>query len=121
MPKGPANKIGDEAEQAALRYLEQRGLRLITRNYRCPRGEIDLIMADGNQLAFIEVRYRKSSLFGSAAESVTITKQRRIAAAASHYLVTQGGNKSCRFDVVALEGDHKDRIEWIQNAFQTET
>ncbi len=121
MPKGSAANRGEAAEQAALHYLQQQGLRLIARNYRCRQGEIDLIMADGNQLAFIEVRYRKSSLFGSAAESVTITKQRRIAAAASHYLVTSGQNMSCRFDVVALSGDQGEKIEWIQNAFQTET
>lgn len=121
MPKGPANKKGEAAEQAALKYLQQQGLRLITRNYRCRQGEIDLIMADGNQLAFIEVRYRKNSLFGSAAESVTTAKQRRIIAAASHYLTSSGKNMNCRFDVVALSGDQGGKFEWIQNAFQTET
>ena len=121
MPQGAANRKGEEAEQAALHYLEQQGLRLIARNYRCPRGEIDLIMMDGNQLAFIEVRYRKSSRFGSAAESVTLAKQQRIASAAAHYLVSRKENRSCRFDVVAMAGDHKNGIEWIQNAFQVET
>jgi putative endonuclease len=121
VPKGPAANRGEEAEQAALHYLEKQGLSLITRNYRCRQGEIDLIMTDGNQLAFIEVRYRKNSLFGSAAESVTTSKQRRIAAAASHYLISHGDNRSCRFDVVAIAGDHRNGIEWIQNAFQTET
>ncbi len=121
MPKGPAANRGEEAEQAALHYLEQQGLRLISRNYRCRQGEIDLIMAHGNQLAFIEVRYRKNSLFGSAAESVTPAKQRRIIAAASHYLISHGENRNCRFDVVAIAGDHRNEIEWIQNAFQIET
>ncbi|MCP3669207.1 MAG: YraN family protein, partial [Gammaproteobacteria bacterium] len=51
-------KIGTEAEDLALEYLKQQGLTLLNRNYHCRRGEIDLIMQDGNFLVFVEVRYR---------------------------------------------------------------
>ncbi|MCW9022255.1 MAG: YraN family protein, partial [Sedimenticola sp.] len=79
-------KKGNEAEQLAQRYLEQRGLRTLERNYRCKMGEIDIIMKDQDSLVFVEVRYRKQNAFGSAAESVTTTKQKKIIRAAYHYL-----------------------------------
>lgn len=111
---GPA--IGGAKEDAALRYLEDRGLKLESRNYRCRQGEIDLIMRDGGCLAFVEVRYRKNARFGSAAESVTATKQRRIIVAAQHYLQRHPTRLDCRFDVLAMTG--ADDIQWLKNAFQ---
>ena len=51
---------GDQAENLALDYLKQAGLKLIERNYRCRLGEIDLVMQDGDDLVFIEVRYRNT-------------------------------------------------------------
>ena len=109
---------GDEAEQMACRYLEGQGLVLRERNYRCRRGEIDLIMQAGNQLVFVEVRYRKNSRYGSAAESITATKQARIINAASHYLQRLPGEPGCRFDVVAISGNRGERINWIPDAFR---
>ena len=88
---------------------------MVTRNYRCRRGEIDLVMRDGDTLAFVEVRYRKSDKFGSPAESVTLTKQRRIIQAARHYLQRHPSALDCRFDVLALTGD--EQVEWLKNAF----
>ncbi len=107
---------GREAEQAACDYLQQHGLRLIERNYRCPPGEIDLIMESGNCMVFVEVRYRNNALFGSAAESVDRRKQRKLIAAAKHYLqrYKQRAKQPARFDIIAIDsGD----IEWIENAF----
>ena len=84
-------QIGDAAEDAALHYLQQRGLRLLARNYRTPGrggGEIDLIMhAPDGTCVFVEVRQRKSASHGGAAASVTNTKQRRLVFAAQHYLL----------------------------------
>jgi putative endonuclease len=120
----PGNTIGAEAEDQALLFLQQRGLILSQRNYRCRRGEIDLIMRDGNALVFIEVRYRKNPLCGSAAESITRPKQLRIQAAAAHYLQKARGNNElpCRFDVVAITGtgSRYQDIQWIKNAFQAD-
>jgi putative endonuclease len=112
---GPA--IGERKEQLAERYLHAQGLRLLTRNYRCSLGEIDLIMQHGDCLVFVEVRYRKSDRFGSAAASVTPSKQRRIILTAQHYLQRHPTRQDCRFDVLAISGS--DTIEWIENAFQT--
>ena len=71
----PSRPGGAEAEDLACAWLQARGLRLLERNYRSRRGEIDLIMQDGEQLVFVEVRYRASNRYGSAAESITSAKQ----------------------------------------------
>jgi putative endonuclease len=109
---------GAEAEQQALDYLNRRGLKLVTRNYRCKAGEIDLIMRDRDALVFVEVRYRQSSDFGSALESVTPSKQRKLLAAANLYLQKTDTDQPCRFDVVALNGSGHPRMTWIKDAIQ---
>lgn len=116
---GTTRHKGNLAEDRALRFLQQAGLRLVTRNYRTPGrggGEIDLIMceADGS-LVFVEVRSRRATLHGGAAASVGHVKQRRIVFAARHYLSRLPGLPGCRFDVVALDSD---RIEWLRAAFE---
>jgi putative endonuclease len=111
-------QTGDVAEDAALRHLQQAGLRLLLRNYRTPGrggGEIDLIMrASDGTLVFVEVRQRKNASHGGAAASVGCVKQRRIIFAARHYLLRFVQPPPCRFDVVLLQGE---RIEWLQAAF----
>jgi putative endonuclease len=111
-------EAGLEAENAALRYLQERGLKLILRNYRCRSGELDLVMLDGKTLVLIEVRYRSSERYGGAAASVTYRKQRRIINAARHLWVSRSELRRfpARFDVIAL-GALDDRVEWIRDAF----
>ena len=112
---------GAKAEKAAQQHLQQQGLQHLENNYRCRTGEIDLIMQDGKTLVFVEVRYRKSTRFGSPAESVTATKQQRIISTANHYLQSRQGKKlpPCRFDMVAIAGKELQNIQWIKDAFQT--
>lgn len=109
---------GAAAENAALEYLQGRGLALVGRNFKTPGrggGEIDLIMrARDGTLIFVEVRARRSAAAGGAAASVTAAKQRRITLAAQHYLQRYSTPPPCRFDVLAIEGG---RIDWIQGAF----
>lgn len=112
---------GAQAERLARQFLEARGLCWQAANFRTRRGEIDLIMRDNHVLVFVEVRSRRSSRFGSAAESITYQKIRRLQAAASAYLQSRRLYNSavCRFDVVAVEtrGGEPPHIEWIKNAF----
>mgnify|MGYP001814174918 CR=1 FL=1 len=108
-------RIGHHAESLACGYLKRRGLRLLSRNFRCRRGEIDLIMQDGAQLVFVEVRYRSRGDFGSALESVTPGKQRKLITTAQHYLQRSGKTPACRFDVVGMGPDRQ--MHWIKNAF----
>jgi putative endonuclease len=110
---------GAQAEALACAHLERAGLKPVARNYRCPQGEIDLIMDDRDTLVFVEVRYRRSDAFGTPAETVDRRKQARLQAAAGHYLLTHSADRACRFDVVAVSGDDM-RIEWLRNAFGAE-
>ena len=116
---GPAavttRAIGTDKERLAENFLRDRELSLVARNHRCRHGEIDLIMRQDEILVFVEVRYRRSNRFGTAAETIGIRKQRRLIAAASHYLQRHPTRMPCRFDVVAIGPN--DQIEWIQNAF----
>ncbi|NVK38683.1 MAG: YraN family protein [Gammaproteobacteria bacterium] len=110
---------GEVFEQLALSYLKQQGLTFISQNVNFKGGEIDLIMSDDTRLVFVEVRYRKNRQFGGAAASVGTQKQQRLVKAAQLYLQKHYGNSppSCRFDVVAIEGDEPDyQINWLKNA-----
>lgn len=107
---------GALAEDAAAEFLSARGLRVVTRNYRCRFGEIDLIMREAATLVFVEVRYRRSRTFGGASESITAAKREKLLRAAKHYLSACNEFPACRFDVVLLSGDTHE-IEWIANAF----
>lgn len=111
---------GDYAETLAARYLVRRGLELLVRNFHCRRGEIDLVMRDGDKLVFVEVRYRRRTGFGHAAETVSRNKQQRIIQCARYYLTMhQGWNTAARFDVVAIEGRLDNcTVEWIADAFR---
>lgn len=116
--KATTKKVGDAAEDAACEYLQDQGMRLVTRNYRTPGrggGEIDIIArAPDGTLVFIEVRKRASARHGGAAASVGFVKQRRIVFAARHYLLQLQTTPPCRFDVVAVE---PHGVEWLQAAF----
>jgi putative endonuclease len=110
----PAQAAGGEGEDRAARFLARHGLQLLARNYRTRLGEIDLIARDGATLVFVEVRLRKDARFGGALESITMRKQRRIAAAARQYLMRIPRVPPCRFDVVCIEGEE---ATWIRGAF----
>ena len=115
--------IGQAAEDFACHYLQDQGLLLIERNYRCKRGEIDLVMRDASSVVFVEVRYRRNIRFGSGAESVNRHKQAKLIATALHYLQSNkaAAKSPARFDVISitLQGvpGHAAEIQWIKNAF----
>ena len=116
---GPTSKArGDAGEDEALAYLQERGLRLLQRNYRTPGrggGEIDLIMeATDGTVVFVEVRRRSRTDFGGAAASIGHQKQRRIIFAARHYLLQWRQLPPARFDVVSIEAHGP---QWLQGAF----
>lgn len=110
--------VGARHERMAEVFLRSRGLRLVARNHRCRLGELDLVMRDRDTLVFVEVRYRSSTRFGTPAETVSYHKQRRLTAAAGHFLQGHPSMLPCRFDVVAI--GNNDRIQWIKNAFSAE-
>ncbi len=106
---------GESAEEQAHTFLIDKGLKPVSRNFRCKQGELDLIMTDRQTLVIVEVRFRKTDKYGSAVESITRAKQSRIIAATHIYLSSQKTDRPIRFDVVAISGN--GNIDWIQNAF----
>ncbi len=115
---------GDQAEAAAEQWLVRKGLALVTRNYRCRQGEIDLVMQDQDTLVFVEVRWRQNRSHGGALASVDHHKQHRLIQAARHFLAKHPAHQQrpCRFDVIGMEPDNNGSVsyQWIQNAFYSE-
>ncbi|HEY6094918.1 MAG TPA: YraN family protein [Gallionellaceae bacterium] len=108
---------GAQAEQLAAQYLQQHGLRLLQRNYRCRYGEIDLICQHDDALVFVEVRLRSNAAFGGAAASIDARKQAKLLRSAQHYLSTLPRTPPCRFDAILLQSADIHSIEWVKNAF----
>ncbi|WP_058511736.1 YraN family protein [Legionella steelei] len=109
---------GRIAEEKALAYLKKQGLKLMTQNYSCRLGEIDLIMRDQEELVFIEVRSRVSAQFGGGIASVTYAKKQKILKTATYYLLKHKkyDQFALRFDVVSIDGTSAT-INWIKDAF----
>jgi putative endonuclease len=115
--------VGRAAERLARELLESRGLHAIAENYRCPWGEIDLIMRDDAFVVFVEVRYRRGSAWGSPLETVDARKQARIVRSALHFLSRHPAlaHNAQRFDVISVAPgkDGGAALDWIKNAFQS--
>lgn len=98
--------VGTKYEQAVGYYLQQHGYEILQYNYRCPKGEIDLIAKDGDTLVFCEVKYRKGYAYGNPLEAVGAKKQRRIYQSALFYLMVHRLEQiPCRFDVIGVLGE----------------
>ncbi|NDF03585.1 MAG: YraN family protein [Betaproteobacteria bacterium] len=113
----PSHKqtLGYDAETKALHYLQRQGLRCLARNVRFRAGELDLIMAEGSVVVFVEVRSRSGPGFGGARESITLQKRRRTARAAQIWMSRFANHPPvCRFDAVLIEAG---KLEWIRHAF----
>lgn len=119
--KPSSKQIGDNGELIAKRYLLAQGLEIVTQNFNCRLGEIDIIAKSADCFIFIEVKFRHQNQFGGAISAVSATKQEKIKKSARIYLQQQQLNEyntACRFDVIALDGDRKQpQITWVTNAF----
>lgn len=112
---------GEQAETQITQHLQQQGLRIIQRNYRCRGGEIDIIALHNETLVFIEVRLRNNPRYGDGLASVDRRKQQRLAHAAAHFLQSskRWGNYPCRFDVIAVQTRQSESMTptWVKAAF----
>lgn len=122
MAESPSQSVGRDTERLAEAHLTSRGLQTVTRNYRCRRGEIDLIMLDGPTLVFVEVRYRKANCYASAAATVNLRKQQKLTNAAAMFLARHPlfSDHPARFDIVGLDGPNTANftIQWHKDAFR---
>ena len=117
--------LGPRGERIACRHLRQQGLKILARNYRCARGELDVIALDpagehGETVAFVEVKTRTSDRYTDPESAVDAAKRQRIRRAAADYVSRTGaGDLNLRFDVVSvlLRDGQKPEVRQIPGAF----
>lgn len=106
MPHSPQDLhkklLGKKGEQLAEQFLLAQGYRLLAKNYRTPFGEADLIVSQGEEIVFVEVKTRSSSAYGTPREAVTRDKQERYRKIALYYGQKVKKELSVRFDVVEV-------------------
>lgn len=116
--------LGKKAEDAAAAYYEDSGCVVVTRNYHCRYGEIDIIAKDGDVLVFVEVRCRRSKAMVSPAESVDSRKINKLIETAEHYMTENNlpEDINCRFDLaeVTFSREQPLSVEIVKNAFVVE-
>jgi putative endonuclease len=112
--------LGQAGETLAADTLKKHGYKILTRNYRTPYGEIDLIARHGDTLVFIEVKLRRSEVFGPPQAAVTATKKRHLKLAAQYYLQRRRAEDiKVRFDVVAITlSGQLPQVEIFAGAFE---
>lgn len=96
-------ELGDFGEERAARLLEQEGYRILERNFRCRTGEVDVVARMKDWIVFVEVKTRRSLIYGLPCEAVTEEKKRRLRRAAAFYMRSR--RLECcamRIDVVEL-------------------
>lgn len=110
-------RLGNFGESVATTHLTRLGYAIVCRNWRCPVGELDIVVRDGHQLVFVEVRTRRCAPYGSAEESVTPAKQARLIELAYTYLDAHNLDEttSWRIDVVAVGIDRTGRVEYVNH------
>jgi putative endonuclease len=102
--------LGRWGEDLAARHLVAKGYEVVARNWRCEAGELDLVIRDGDCLAFVEVRTRRGRAMGTPEESITAVKQARLATLAEAYVQAHDWPGHWRIDVVAVEVDRRGRL-----------
>lgn len=108
----PRRVLGADGEAQAAAWYEANGYVVVSRNWRCRDGELDLVVRRGRELVFVEVKTRTTDRFGLPAEAVTPVKQRRLRGLAARYLAETGARAGdLRFDVVAILAGRLEVIE----------
>jgi putative endonuclease len=104
--RGYRGRLGGAGEELAAEWYRSAGYQVLSRNWRCDIGEIDLVCRRGPIVVVCEVKTRRSTTYGTPAEAVTPSKQARLRRLAARWLAATGaGCSELRFDVVAVTGD----------------
>ncbi len=113
------NNSGKAGERAAVKFLKKSGYKILEKNFRKTYGEIDIIAQQGENIAFVEVKTRKSAAFGTPAEFVTKDKQKKIIKCAYTYIQENDLDAGFTFDVIEvyMENAKIININHIKNAF----
>lgn len=112
------NELGKKGEEEAVRFLTDKGYRILHRNWRSGKKELDIVAEYGHELIVIEVKTRRNHLYGSPEEAVNERKIRRIVASADAYIRKFAIDMPVRFDIITLTGQEPPfEIEHIEEAF----
>ncbi len=108
--------VGRAFEEKASAFLEEQGVRILERNFRCRQGEIDLVGIHEGCLVFVEVKYRRNERSGMPEEAVGAGKQMKICRVSDYFRIRNKNyqDMQVRYDVVAIGGEE---IRWYKNAF----
>ena len=114
------NDFGKKAENLAAEFLLKNGYKILVRNYRYQKAEIDIITEKDSLIVVVEVKARSTDIFLLPQEAVTKTKIKLIVSATNHYLEEFNKNQEVRFDIISVLPDEKGKliIEHIINAFE---
>jgi putative endonuclease len=110
-------QFGELGEEIAADYLRQKGYRILTRNYRFGRVEIDIVAQYREEIIFVEVKTRSSDQMAFPEQAVGTAKQKNIRLAAESYLEEQNPGMPHRFDIIAVVKGEKFEIEHFEDAF----
>jgi putative endonuclease len=119
----PPLAFGKKSEEIAAQFLLSRGYQILERNYRTPRGELDLIASDGDTLVFVEVKARRGMRFGEPHWAVDRRKRQHLIKASLFYLSKKKiRNRCCRFDLVVIQerSDGHPQINLICNVLEAD-
>lgn len=121
MNQTPRRRLGSQGEGHARRYLESRGYQFLATNWHCAAGELDLVMRDGDEVVFVEVKTRRGEAAGRAEEAISPAQQRRLLAAGEWFLADHPelDDLIWRIDLVAItlgRGGVVRRVTHLPNA-----
>jgi putative endonuclease len=113
------DELGQRGERIAERHLVARGLTVLDRNWRCPQGEIDLVLRDGDETVFVEVKTRTSTAYGHPLEAITVAKLARLRRLAAAWCAAHPGVGRIRIDAVAVVAPHRApaTVEHLERVF----
>ncbi|KFF14311.1 YraN family protein [Chryseobacterium soli] len=114
------NDFGKKAEDLAVEYLKKNGYKILVRNFRFKKNEIDIIAEKDHLIVVVEVKARSTDFFILPQEAVTKTKIKSIVSAANYFMEEFNKNQEVRFDIMSVLADEKRNlnIEHIENAFE---
>ena len=114
------NDLGKKAEDLAVEFLHKNGYKILIRNFRYQKAEIDIITEKDSLIIIVEVKARSTAAFNLPQEAVNKRKISLIVSAANHYLEEFNKNQEVRFDIISVLPDEKGKlvIEHIIDAFE---
>jgi putative endonuclease len=112
------NKLGNEGEKYAAKFLADKGYQILATNWRYGKKEIDIIARKAGIIAIVEVKTRTTDYFGRPEESVNLAKQKYLVEAANHFIQQIDFEADVRFDIISiLKNGRNLKIEHIEEAY----